>query len=511
MRRRLALLSVLGVVLLLGGCGRGAATPEQPVETYQPPARSPLQQAYALLDELLLGPAPSELPVGFAALQPSFLSYPVAPVRQPYGVVGEAVLPLRGPDAGDLVGFNVAGSAGEAERLHAATPSPEMYRITGRFSPSGFQYPVVCLTGTYTAQAREFGSTNCRVLVGQVEVNSQADVLGGTDRGNDQAAVTLAQLGVRHIETVQRALAERARPAPNTRVMKVGWLAGRAYYYGGGLRREFQKRLEALGYVRDQTLLMEYRFADEQWSRLPDLARELVQEDVDVLVAEADGAIAAKAATDRIPIVFHSVGDPVAAGLVQSFGHPGGNITGLASNLPPEFIYKQFEVLKQALPGATRVAVLAGGTTPGPFWEPLRSFAASIGLELVRVGLASPADLEAQLATVPALGVDAFFDTTSLSVGQEARVLAQFQRQQRLPLMVTGRTDYAVVSYGPDPLAHYRQTADYVDKILKGSRPADLPVQGPTEFELLVNLREARAIGLTFPPAFLARATRVIE
>jgi putative ABC transport system substrate-binding protein len=228
-------------------------------------------------------------------------------------------------------------------------------------------------------------------------------------------------------------------------------------------------------------------------------------------------ARAARAATETIPVVFVAVNDPVAAGLVTSLAQPGGNLTGVAMLLPPEFFAKQVDLLKQALPALTRAAVLTSdGTRRSPAqeanWQAVLAAAERLRLELVPVVIRSPADFDAALTTIPTLGVGAVIDPGF--GGDRANISTswlRFMREHRIPVMTVGYSGPSLFIYQADARQHYRRAADYVDRILKGSRPADLPVELPAAFELVVGLGLAREMGLTLPPAFLAQATRVVE
>jgi putative ABC transport system substrate-binding protein len=279
---------------------------------------------------------------------------------------------------------------------------------------------------------------------------------------------------------------------------------------------EFQQGLRELGYVEGKTIAIEYRFADNRPERLPALAAELVRMKVDVIVAAfPPDADAAKKATSTIPIVFAVSGDPVASGLVASLGRPGGNMTGLAS-LGPDVVGKQLELLKEVAPKVSRVAVLQnpGNPSHAVVLRHAEDAARVLGLQLHIVQARTPAEIDvafSAMRTHRATGVlvlrDFLFRTRRVQV-------VALAAKGRLPA-VYGFTDEAeaggLMAYGSRNLQMFRRVATYVDKILKGAKPADLPVEQPTKFELIINLKTAKALGLTIPPSLLVRANEVIQ
>jgi putative ABC transport system substrate-binding protein len=282
----------------------------------------------------------------------------------------------------------------------------------------------------------------------------------------------------------------------------------------------FRQGLRDLGYVEGRNLVIEYRDAEGKVDRLPALAAELVALKVDVIVTDGGtiAALAAKQATRTLPIVFAAVGDPVTSGLVTSLARPGGNVTGLSS-LFPELVGKRLELLTQAVPGVNRIAVLR---LPGALGE-------RTAKDMLMGTEVAARALGVRLQVVEARGSDdfdrAFSDMTRARAGaltvlpsnmflREHRRLVDLAAKSRLPAVYPSREFVdagGLMSYGPNTADLYRRSATYVDKILKGAKPADLPVEQPTKFELVINLKTAKALGLTIPPSVLARADEVIQ
>jgi putative tryptophan/tyrosine transport system substrate-binding protein len=278
----------------------------------------------------------------------------------------------------------------------------------------------------------------------------------------------------------------------------------------------FLRELRKLGYVEGKNIAIELRYADTKLDRLPALADELVRLKVDVLLTVATPtALAAKNATRTIPIVFLGVSDPVAAGLVESLARPGGSITGF-TNIAPVLAGKRLELLKETVPKLSHVALLWDPKDSGSTqqWNESRVPARELGLQLHSMGV-SDADQyedafkEATKARSAALAVT----TNSLAIANRKRI-ADLAARNRLPAIYP-QADYVesggLMSYGPDRAEPLRRAALYVDKILKGTKPADLPVEQPTKFELLINLKTAKALGLTIPPVVMMRAEKVIK
>jgi putative ABC transport system substrate-binding protein len=277
----------------------------------------------------------------------------------------------------------------------------------------------------------------------------------------------------------------------------------------------FRQRLRDLGYVEDQNIVIDWRYVHEKPDRLPDLAVELVRLKPDVVVADAALAIrAAMHATSVIPIVMMSSADPVGDGLVSNLAHPGGNVTGQAS-LSADLSVKRLQLLKEAAPKISRVAVLWDPATPfhKAMLKEIDAAASGLRLQPVAITVRSRDDLGDALSEITRTRVDALFMSETMTPAAQAQ-LVDFATKRRLPTMFGNRNDLAaggLMSYAPDYPEMYRHAAEYVDKILKGAKPADLPIEQPTKFELVINLKTAKALGLTIPQSILLRADQVIE
>jgi putative ABC transport system substrate-binding protein len=302
-------------------------------------------------------------------------------------------------------------------------------------------------------------------------------------------------------------------------------LAGKVYRVGvlvqapttaGSMIDLFRQSLHDLGYIEGRNLLLELRIVERQ-EALPDAAAELVRLRVDVILAAATlPALAAKRATSTIPIVMAAVADPVHAGLVASLARPGANITGNAA-LTAELSGKQLQLLKETLPRLSRVAVLSNGANPAYtriVKEETEIAATTLGIRLEFVDLRSSGQVEDALATVAQHRVDALLLLPDPVIYPHRTRLADFAVENRL-LTIALLREFAnagsLMSYGPSLSDLVRRSAAYVDKILKGAKPGDLPVEQPTKFELVINLKTAKALGLTIPPSVLGRADQVIE
>ncbi len=276
--------------------------------------------------------------------------------------------------------------------------------------------------------------------------------------------------------------------------------------------------LRDLGYEEGRNIAIEFRSAEEKWERLPDLAAELVGLKVDVLVVGVCEAAlnAARQATSTIPIVVAACNDDmVETGIITSLAHPGGNVTGL-SKMTPELTAKRLELLKEMVPEASRVAVLwdPGYSAYTADWRELRLRAHAEGVTLQPVEARDPADLDRAFAAMIRERADAVITFSDTMTYVFSSRVAKLAAQSRLPLMSPFREIAeagGLMSYGPNIPDMFRRAAGYVDKILKGVNPADLPVEQPTKFELLINLKAAKALGLTIPESFLLRADEVIE
>jgi ABC-type uncharacterized transport system substrate-binding protein len=278
----------------------------------------------------------------------------------------------------------------------------------------------------------------------------------------------------------------------------------------------FRTALRELGYIEGRNIRFEYRYADGFLDRLPGLAAELVQLNPKVIVsAPLPANLAVHKATSTIPIVMATGADPVGFGLIQSLSHPGGNITGL-TNFAEELASKQLDLIRGLLPGLARVGALVNVGNPlhVPQWRETQRAAADASLALVRFDYHVPEDLERAFAQFTQEKVEAVLvppDTTFLA---HRRRIAELATRSHLPAIYFTRDLVeagGLLSYGPDLSESFRRAAVFVDKILKGAKPSDLPVERPTKIEVVINLRAAKALGLTVPPSLLARADEVIE
>jgi putative ABC transport system substrate-binding protein len=281
--------------------------------------------------------------------------------------------------------------------------------------------------------------------------------------------------------------------------------------------RAFRQGLGDLGWVPGANLRLEYRYSNGRNERLPELAAELIKLKVDLIVVTiATDANAAAKATKTIPIVMASHGDPIATGLIASLARPGGNVTGL-TQMSTDLAAKRLQLLQEVAPGMSRVAVLwnpESGTSV-PAWEEIQGPARQMGIELHSLEVRRGGDFDAAFASVIEADDHAVMVLPSgpIFVVNQQRI-ADFAAKHRLPLMVHSPESVragGLLAYGPDRADLFRRAATYVDKILKGAKPADLPVQQPTKFELVINLKTAAALGLTVPQALIARADEVIE
>jgi putative ABC transport system substrate-binding protein len=300
------------------------------------------------------------------------------------------------------------------------------------------------------------------------------------------------------------------------RVYRIGVLETTSRALNAANLDAFRGRLRELGYIEGQNLVLEYRSADGQAQRFPDLAIELVHLNVDLIVTRGTpAALAAKSATQTLPIVMASSGDPLATGIVASLAHPGGNVTGLGA-LATEVQGKQLELLKEMVPRIARIGILLNMSNPvlQPQWQEAERAAHSVGLQVQLLDVRTAHDLERrfdaaiqQRAGALIVGLDAL---TQANRGQ----IVEASARRRLPTMYPEREFVdlgGLMSYGVHYPDSYRRAAVYVDKIFKGAKPADLPVEQPTKFELVINLKTAKTLGLTIPQSVLARADEVIE
>lgn len=278
----------------------------------------------------------------------------------------------------------------------------------------------------------------------------------------------------------------------------------------------FRDELRKLGWVEGKNIVIEYRLAQGKQEQIPDLIAEMVRLKFDLIVTgSTPSAIAAKAATRDIPIVFSMVSDPVASGLVASLARPGGNLTGW-SNMLPETSAKLLELLKEIMPNGSRVAVLFDPSNPGKILEikVLQAAAQRLGLTLRSLQVRGLSDIKAAFSAMTKERPDGLVVLQDAVTGSHREAIAQSVAGIRLPAIyqVSEFVDAGgLMSYGMNMVRQYRRSAVYVDKILKGAKPAELPVEQPTMFELVVNLKAAKTIGLKIPQSVMLRADRVIE
>jgi putative ABC transport system substrate-binding protein len=308
------------------------------------------------------------------------------------------------------------------------------------------------------------------------------------------------------------AVGAQAQPAP--KVHRIGVLL----HDGSppGLLEAFRAGLHDLGYVEGKNLALEARDAGGKNDRLAQLADELVRRKVDLILAlNTPSALAAKKATTTIPIVIARVSDPVTSGLVSSLARPGGNVTGLSLN-NSELSLKGLQILKEALPNVSRVAVLSNASNPAhaPQVTAMEKGSSRLGLELVGVLVRGADDLSAALQTVKKARVGALFVLDDTAITRQRDQVVKLAAAHGIPV-VSRYKDFAeaggLLAYGPNLPAVYRRAAHYADKLLKGGKPADLPLEEPAQFDLVVNLRTAKALGVAMPKSVLLVANHVID
>ena len=314
---------------------------------------------------------------------------------------------------------------------------------------------------------------------------------------------------------------------PARKIFRIGWLSPTSPLPRPPVFDAFQQRLHELGWIEGQTLAMEYRWAEEQLERLPELAAGLVRLPVDVIVpTTGTAARAAKLATRTIPIVFAGAGDAMAQGLVVSLARPGGNVTGV-TYMSTELTRKRLELLQEVVPGLSRVAVLCGPAVSWPS-DPLQdvahdvqrgemvSAAHALGVHLHSLEVRGPEDLEGAFAAATRDRAEALvvLDCAPLNVRRLFQRIIELAALHRVPAMYHLRNRVeagGLMAYGPNSREQYLRAAALVDKILRGAQPADLPVEQPMTFDLVINLKTAQALGLTIPPSVLFQADEVIR
>ena len=309
-----------------------------------------------------------------------------------------------------------------------------------------------------------------------------------------------------------------AEAQQTAKIARIGYL-GTNRAANPTLYEALRQGLRDLGYEEGRNLVIEYRDAEGKIDRLPALAAELVALKLDIIVAPGTPqALAAKQATTTIPIVFTAASDPVPDGLVSSLARPGGNVTGLAT-ISPELVGKGLEQIKRAVPEVTRLAVLwqpgaLGERTNKDMLKEADTVARSLRVRLQFVEARAPADFDKAFSDATRVGAGALAVLPSSMFLSERRRLADLAAKNRLPAAYPQREFVhagGLMSYGPNVADLFRRAAIYVDKILKGAKPADLPIEQPTKFELVINLKTAKALGLTLPPSLIGRADEVIE
>jgi putative tryptophan/tyrosine transport system substrate-binding protein len=304
--------------------------------------------------------------------------------------------------------------------------------------------------------------------------------------------------------------------APTTRVSRVGWLVTGSPTSHRFSLAAFRDGLKALSYVEGQNIIIEYRWAEGNVARLPEFAKDLVDQKVDVILAGGSGgAEAAKRATSLIPIIAAGVGDLVELGLVTSLAQPGGNLTGFVASAP-ETAAKRFQIMLEIKPEARRGVVLRNPTSSNANleWMIAKDFAAANNIVVALHDARDVEELGNALAKITQSGPDIFVVLNDPFMFTYRKSIIDAAGRFRLPAIYGFREfadDGGMISYGTKIADTYRRAAGYVDKILRGAKPADLPVQLATEFELVVNLKTVNALGLTVPPTLLARADEVIE
>jgi ABC-type uncharacterized transport system substrate-binding protein len=297
---------------------------------------------------------------------------------------------------------------------------------------------------------------------------------------------------------------------------RIGFLLGGSSSVYSAWIDVFRQGLKEFGYIEGKNIAIEYRYAEGKADRLPVLAADLVGLKVDVIVASSTpNVLAVRKASATIPIVFVSISDPVASGLVASLARPGGNITGLTI-LAPELSGKRLELLKEAVPNVIRVATLWNSANPAQElqWKDMQAAAQELRLQLQSLEVRSSNDFDSAFEAALRERAQALITTPEPLINTYLKRIVEFADKNRLPAMYASPQFVdagGLMSYAPDYTHQYRRAATYVDKILKGANPADLPVEQPKKFEFLINLKAAKQIGLTIPPTVLARADRVIK
>jgi putative tryptophan/tyrosine transport system substrate-binding protein len=301
-----------------------------------------------------------------------------------------------------------------------------------------------------------------------------------------------------------------------TKVPKIGWLGGRSPSGPAGAGENFRRALRALGYVEGKTVTIEYRYADDKLDRLPALAEELVRLNIDLLIAPTTIEVrAAMRATKTIPIIFYNVPDPVGSGLIDSLARPGANVTGF-STINALLSGKRLEILKETVAKLSRVAVLWDPKNPASAqqWKDSQQPAQELGLQLHSMEVSSADKYESAFKDAAKVRSNGLLVTQATLVAANIPRVVHLAIQNRLPSISHGEEYVAIgglMSYGADDAERFHRAAVIVDKILKGTKPADIPVEQPRKFKFIINLKTAKQIGLTIPPNVLARGDKVIK
>jgi len=316
--------------------------------------------------------------------------------------------------------------------------------------------------------------------------------------------------------TLLGALSLPAQAQQPRNIPRLGLLSANSAQNESGRLAVFREKLRELKYEEGKSILIEYRFAEGKLDRLPELASELVRVKVNVIVTAGNEAVqAAKSATQTIPIVMAFSGDPVRAGFIASLAHPGGNITGL-SRINVELTAKRLEILNETVPSAGRIAVLFNpeGRVPMLALKEAQATAEKLGLQIQALEMQTPEDIESAFRSARRERAGAIITVAGGFTGFYRSRIVNLAAKNRLPAMYNNASFVEIgglMTYASDQREEFRRAALYVDRILKGTAPGDLPVQQPTRFELVLNLRTAKALGVTIPASLLSRADEVIQ
>jgi putative ABC transport system substrate-binding protein len=331
--------------------------------------------------------------------------------------------------------------------------------------------------------------------------------------------LALIRLATAAIALLLSALLGKAVAQPQEKVPRVGYLNPGSPSDPLSQRRleAFRQGLRDLGYVEGRNIVIESRWAEGQYDRYPTLAADLVRSKVDVIVAQSGAATqSAQQATRTIPIVMSLVNDPVGSGLVASLAHPGGNVTG-TTIMSPDLVGKQLQLLREVVPEVSRVAVLRHPDNPASTAQSREAEAAAraLGLRLQILEARSPHEIDSAFVAMTRERAGALLIIPDVVFQTQRRQIAELAAKRSLSSIYGGTTGYAeaggLMEYGPNPLELKRRAASFVDKLLKGAKPGDLPVEQPTKFELVINIRTAKGIRLTIPTSVLQRADQILE